>query len=198
MIGAMPDFWKLYYQAASEKPDYRPTDPGVFRQSAVDQKAKLISALDPPSNEFAQANGVAGIALYHAVVGSDGKVEEVVAGPGRSVLVWMKAPSKPFARRLSSPLSKTASRLRSRSICWFRSEFIRSALRARSTRNEPEAGNAGVTGTLYRGDSAGVEPETLTESKVHYSRLDSAAFRGSHSSIRFPSGSHIHAKRPYP
>jgi len=80
MIDAMPDFWKLYYQAAQAKTDYKPTDPGVFRQSAVDQKAKLISAIDPPSNELAQANGVAGIALYHVVVGSDGKVEEVVAG----------------------------------------------------------------------------------------------------------------------
>jgi outer membrane biosynthesis protein TonB len=80
MIAAMPEFWKLYYQAAESKADYKPTDPGVFRQSAVDQKAKLISAIDPPSNEFAQANGVAGMALYHAVIGSDGKVEEVVAG----------------------------------------------------------------------------------------------------------------------
>jgi outer membrane biosynthesis protein TonB len=80
MIAAMPEFWKLYYQAAAEKADYKPTDPGVLRQSVVDQKARLISALDPPSNEFAQANGVAGMALYHAVIGSDGKVEEIVAG----------------------------------------------------------------------------------------------------------------------
>jgi outer membrane biosynthesis protein TonB len=80
MIAAMPEFWKLYYQAAAEKTDYKPTDPGVLRLSAVDQKARLVSAIDPPSNEFAQANGVAGMALYHAVIGSDGKVEEVVAG----------------------------------------------------------------------------------------------------------------------
>ena len=80
MIAAMPDFWKLYYEAAQLKTDYKPTDPGVFRQNGVEQKAKLISAIDPPSNEYAQSNGVAGIALYHAVVGSDGKVEEVVAG----------------------------------------------------------------------------------------------------------------------
>ena len=80
MIAAMPDFWKLYYQAAAEKTDYKPTDPAVLRQSTVDQKARLISAIDPPSNEFAQANGVAGMALYHAVIGSDGKVDEVVAG----------------------------------------------------------------------------------------------------------------------
>jgi hypothetical protein len=80
MIDAMPEFWKLYYQAAAAKVDFKTSEPGVFQQNAVDQKARLISVLDPPSNEFAQANGVAGIALYHAVVGRDGKVEEVVAG----------------------------------------------------------------------------------------------------------------------
>lgn len=80
MIASMPDFWKLYYQAAEAKQDFKPAVPGVYRQNNVDEKARLVSVLDPPSNAFAQANGVAGIALYHAVVGSDGKVEEVVAG----------------------------------------------------------------------------------------------------------------------
>ena len=80
MIAAMPDFWRLYYQAAAAKTDYKPTDPAIFRQSAVDEKAKLLSTIEPPSNEYAQANGVAGIALYHAVIGSDGKPEEIVAG----------------------------------------------------------------------------------------------------------------------
>ena len=80
MIENMPDFWKLYYNAAAANTDYSPADPGVFRQNAVDQKAKMLTTIDPPSNELAQENGVAGMALYHAVVGSDGKVEEVVAG----------------------------------------------------------------------------------------------------------------------
>ena len=80
MIAAMPDFWKLYYQAAQAKADVKPVGSGVYSESNVDEKARLISVLDPPSNEFAQANGVAGIAMYHAIVGSDGKVEAVVAG----------------------------------------------------------------------------------------------------------------------
>ncbi len=80
MIAAMPDFWKLYYQAAAAKTDYRPQDSQIFRQSAVDQKAKLISTVEPPSNELAQANGIAGIALYHAVIGTDGKPQQIVAG----------------------------------------------------------------------------------------------------------------------
>ena len=80
MIAAMPSFWKLYYDAVAKQADYRPADPGVYRQGTVDQKAKLLSALEAQSNEYAQANGVAGMALYHAVIGADGKPEEIVVG----------------------------------------------------------------------------------------------------------------------
>jgi len=80
MIAAMPNFWKLYYQAAAAKAEIKPLEPGIFHQNAVDQKPKLISAIDPPSNDFAQSSGVAGMALYHAVIDVDGKVQEVVAG----------------------------------------------------------------------------------------------------------------------
>jgi len=82
MMDAMPGFWKLYYEAAAAKTDYRPKDPGVFRQSAVDQKARLTSRFEPPSNEFAQDAGVAGMCLYHVVIGADGKPGEIaVARP---------------------------------------------------------------------------------------------------------------------
>jgi TonB family protein len=82
MIAAMPDFWKLYYQAAAAKMDYRPTDPAVMRQNQVDQKAKLLSKFEPSSNQFAQDYGVAGMCLYHVVIGPDGKPREIaVARP---------------------------------------------------------------------------------------------------------------------
>ncbi len=82
MMATMPDFWKLYYQAAAAKSDYRPTDPAVLRQGTVDHKAHLITSFEPSSNEFAQAAGVAGMALYHVVIGLDGKPGEVaVARP---------------------------------------------------------------------------------------------------------------------
>jgi len=32
MMAAMPDFWKLYYQAVAAKADYRPKDPSILRQ----------------------------------------------------------------------------------------------------------------------------------------------------------------------
>ena len=82
MMAAMPDFWKLYYQAVAAKSDYRPANPAVLRQSAVDSKARLVSVFEPPSNEFAQSHGVAGLALYHVVIGADGKPGEIaVARP---------------------------------------------------------------------------------------------------------------------
>ncbi len=82
MIAAMPDFWRLYYQSAAAKTDYRPSDPTVLRQNMVDQKAKLISKFEPASNEYAQDHGVAGMSLYHVVIGADGKPGEIaVARP---------------------------------------------------------------------------------------------------------------------
>jgi hypothetical protein len=82
MMAAMPDFWKLYYQAAAAHTDYRPADPNVLHQGQVDQKAKLITSFQPESNDFAQNAGVAGMSLYHAVIGADGKPEQIaVARP---------------------------------------------------------------------------------------------------------------------
>lgn len=73
MMDAMPEFWKLYYAAAAAKTDYQPADPAVLRQSMVDKKARLLSTVEPASNDYAQQHGVAGICLYHVVIGADGK-----------------------------------------------------------------------------------------------------------------------------
>ncbi len=82
LMESMPDFWKLYYAAAAAKSDYRPADPAVMRQSGVDQKARLTSTFEPASNEYAQNHGVAGMCLYHVVIGADGKPGEIaVARP---------------------------------------------------------------------------------------------------------------------
>jgi outer membrane biosynthesis protein TonB len=82
MMESMPGFWKLYYAAAATKTDYKPADPAVLRQSEVDKKARLTSTFVPQSNEYAQDHGVAGICLYHVVIGADGKPGEIaVARP---------------------------------------------------------------------------------------------------------------------
>ena len=82
MLAAMPEFWKLYYQAAAAKRDFRPADPAVLLQKAVDRKARLLTSFQPQSNQYAQDAGVAGMALYHAVIGADGRAEQIaVARP---------------------------------------------------------------------------------------------------------------------
>lgn len=82
MTASLPDFWKLYYHAAASKTDYSPSDPAVQRQTSVDQKARLLTSFEPESNQYAQDNGVAGMALYHTVIGADGKPQEIaVARP---------------------------------------------------------------------------------------------------------------------
>ncbi|HTB96160.1 MAG TPA: energy transducer TonB [Terracidiphilus sp.] len=80
MIAAMPSFWKLYYQAAAAQSDYRPSDTAILRQNSVDRKARIVTAFEPPSNDFAQACGIVGMALYHVVIGADGKPQEIVVG----------------------------------------------------------------------------------------------------------------------
>ena len=80
MIASLPAYWQLYYQAVAAKADYRPTDPSILRQSQVDQKARLLQAFEPPSNEYAQSNGIVGLAMYHVVVGADGKPAEIAIG----------------------------------------------------------------------------------------------------------------------
>ena len=77
MIASLPEFWRLYYQTAAAKANYRPADASVLSQGAVDRKARLLTNFEPPSNDFAQKAGVAGLSLYHVVVGPDGKPAEI-------------------------------------------------------------------------------------------------------------------------
>jgi TonB family protein len=80
MIATLPDYWQLYYKAAAAKPGFHPDDPNVLRQDQVERKAKLLAVFEPPSNDYAQKNGVAGIAMYHVVVGADGKPQQIAVG----------------------------------------------------------------------------------------------------------------------
>jgi len=73
----MPMFWQLYFRAQKAGIEYRPHDPGVLRSNAVDQQAKVLNSIAPDSNEFAQANGISGRALYRTVIGADGTPTEI-------------------------------------------------------------------------------------------------------------------------
>jgi TonB family protein len=80
MIASLPDYWQLYYRAAAAKSAYKPSDPAVLRQSMVDQKARLLTTFEPPSNEFAEKAGIVGVAQYHVVVDREGRPAEIAVG----------------------------------------------------------------------------------------------------------------------
>jgi TonB family protein len=80
MIATLPDYWRLFYKAVATKSEYRPGDASIYRQNQVDKKAHLVSVFEPPSNEYAQNNGVAGMAMYHVVVSPEGKPMEIAVG----------------------------------------------------------------------------------------------------------------------
>jgi TonB family protein len=80
MIATLPEYWRLFYQSAAAHQLFKPADPSILRQADVNQKAKLVSMLEPQSNEYAQKNGVAGMAMYSVVVGSDGKPQQIAVG----------------------------------------------------------------------------------------------------------------------
>ena len=78
LIASLPDFWQLYYRAAQA--ELQLGGPGVLRQSSVDQKARLLAKVEPPSNEYAQSSGIAGMALYHVVLGANGQPQQIAVG----------------------------------------------------------------------------------------------------------------------
>lgn len=82
MLASLPEFWKIYFQAATNKTEYRPQDPAVIRGSMVDKNARLLSSFEAPSNQFAQDHGVAGVSIYRVVIDAQGKpVSIAVARP---------------------------------------------------------------------------------------------------------------------
>ena len=75
----LPEFWQLYYKSQRSGARFDPHDGSVFRSTAVDQQAKLLTSIAPLSNEFAQANGIVGQALYRVVVSADGTAQQIAA-----------------------------------------------------------------------------------------------------------------------
>jgi TonB family protein len=74
MMASMPPFWQIYYAGADAGSG---TAPDVLPASQADRKPGLLTRLDAPSNQYAQDCGIAGVALYRAVVGADGTPGDV-------------------------------------------------------------------------------------------------------------------------
>ncbi len=78
MLASLPDDWQLYYAAQRSGRPFEPA--GLLPVSELHPRARLLKIMDPPSNAVAQANGIAGRALYRVVIEPNGK-------PGRIAIV---------------------------------------------------------------------------------------------------------------
>ena len=97
MMAAMPDFWKLYYEAAANETDYRPKDPAVLRENTVDKKAQIANHLRTavkPVRAGPRRRGY--VALPRCCRRRRQPTE--IASPGPLVSDSMKAPSTLFAK----------------------------------------------------------------------------------------------------
>ncbi len=112
-MAEMPEFWQLYYKAQATGVDYRPADPNVMKPGAVDRQAKLLSSIAPDSNEYAQANAIAGRALYRAVIGPDGHPGEIAVvrpigfGLDESAVAAIRKASFQSAMQGGKPVAET-------------------------------------------------------------------------------------------
>lgn len=77
MMAALPAYWRDFYQDAAGKTPSDPLQPGVLLVSDVDRKPSVVGHLEAPSNQYAQDHGIAGLALYRAVVSADGTPQEI-------------------------------------------------------------------------------------------------------------------------
>ena len=73
MIAEMPEYWQYFYQAQLDHKSIEPTDASLVRPGPGIEGPTLLKHLVPPSNDFAQQDGVAGVASYKVILGADGK-----------------------------------------------------------------------------------------------------------------------------
>jgi TonB family protein len=76
-IATMPEFWQLYYKGIESKKDVLSAGNGVYLEAEVDRKARLLARVEPPSNDYAQAKGVVGLALYRVILDADGRPRQI-------------------------------------------------------------------------------------------------------------------------
>ena len=77
VIAALPDFWQVYFATKSGKTQYARMQDSVLRSGSGVLSPRLISSIDPASNDYAQKANIAGMTLLSTVVGASGEPGQV-------------------------------------------------------------------------------------------------------------------------
>ena len=73
VIATLPDYWQVYFATKAGKQQSERIDNSVLRPGNGVVSPKLLSSLEPSSNDYAQKNNIAGMTLLSTVVGASGK-----------------------------------------------------------------------------------------------------------------------------
>ena len=73
VISTLPDYWQVYFATKAGKTQEARIDNSVLRPGTGVVSPKLLSSLEPASNDYAQKNNIAGMTLLSTVVGASGK-----------------------------------------------------------------------------------------------------------------------------
>jgi len=78
VIATLPDYWQVYFATKEGKSQAARIDNSVLRPGNGVVSPKLLSSLDPTSNDYAQKANIAGMTLLSTVVGPSGQPSHVV------------------------------------------------------------------------------------------------------------------------
>jgi TonB family protein len=77
VIATLPDYWQTYFATKQGKIQAEKIDNSVLHPGNGVVSPKLLSSLDPASNDYAQKANIAGMTLLSTVVGSSGQPSHV-------------------------------------------------------------------------------------------------------------------------
>ncbi len=77
VIATLPDYWQVYFATKAGKTQAARMDNSVLRPGSGVVSPRLLSSLDPASNDYAQKANIAGMTLLSTIVGASGEPSQV-------------------------------------------------------------------------------------------------------------------------
>ncbi|MGC2398770.1 MAG: energy transducer TonB [Acidobacteriaceae bacterium] len=72
MMSHLPDYWQEYFNSKSQRRPFMPSDASIKAMSDGMTPPKVLNAINPDSNEYAQEYGIAGMEMVRTVVDANG------------------------------------------------------------------------------------------------------------------------------
>jgi TonB family protein len=77
MLAQLPSYWQGYFASKQQRRPFMPADASVKVLTDGMRPPRVLNAIDPASNEFAQQYGIAGMEMLRTVVDATGNPKEI-------------------------------------------------------------------------------------------------------------------------